>query len=605
MDKGLETSKISSSGDPTGRTLHPATGQTVAKILVTDLCTESQSNDISEVQALIEENKVLKAQFRELKKDSECYRQEMEKKLQEKEKELSRLNLRITREIMDMNIDVLPGIMGNQENIMAIGNTGPKTPSETNSYNNSVVQCFVNVREIMWNHTISEELKKAKAEMARRIAEEEMGIDMLPEIIGNQENIMATGNTGPKILSERSSHNDSAVQVVQAICLGTEPQELNNSSDQAPSMPTNLEMFSMVTRRTVAQQKETLYKISEQQKGMGMRKKVPEENDYLPWIPIKREKKEDELSSQNWKVEFLGTEVAVQKPRKCDHVTRLLNAWRVNLEIDDVMLEIGPSRLTVGDLWTLLPPLEAEQCSLVTSSIRNFVGGWLVDKVVEAVLWKFTLQYDGLFCADSTLAEIVEKGLSTSSLWSGESFSNITRIFVPIMARRIHWTLLVLDKSKAARYYFDPLAGDFQREISPLTDPPLASRINKISGVTDTRTGWLSLSWPCIEPVHFKQKDGYNCGILICLFARCLCEGSSVDANFDVATERARITSMIFGCCYDDILERNINVCKVCRDSDGEDAEMRKRCGSCKQLFHASCIKVDSKTLSGYFVCPC
>lgn len=601
MDKGLETSKISSSGDPTGRTLHPATGQTVAKILVTDLCTESQSNDISEVQALIEENKVLKAQFRELKKDSECYRQEMEKKLQEKEKELSRLNLRITREIMDMNIDVLPGIMGNQENIMAIGNTGPKTPSETNSYNNSVVQCFVNVREIMWNHTISEELKKAKAEMARRIAEEQMGIDMLPGIMGNQENIMATGNTGPKILSERSSHNDSAVQ---AICLGTEPQELNNSSgnDQAPSMPTNLEMFSMVTRRTVAQQKETLYKISEQQKGMGMRKKVPEENDYLPWIPIKREKKEDELSSLNWKVEFLGTEVAVQKPRKCDHVTRLLNARRVNLGIDNVMLEIGPSRLTVGDLWTLLPPHVAAQYSSVTSSIGNFVGGWLVDKVVEAVLWKFTLQFDGLFCADSTLAEIVENGLSTSSLWSGESFSNITRIFVPIIARRIHWTLLVLDKSKAARYYFDPLAGDFQREISPLTDPPLASRINKISRVTDTKTRWRSLSWPCIEPVHFKQKDGYNCGILICLFARCLCEGSSVDANFDVATERARITSMIFGCCYDDILERNINVCKVCRDSDGKDW---RRCGSCKQLFHASCIKVDSKTLSGYFFCPC
>ena len=38
---------------------------------------------------------------------------------------------------------------------------------------------------------------------------------MLPGIMGNQENIMATGNTGPKILSERSSHNDSAVQVVQ------------------------------------------------------------------------------------------------------------------------------------------------------------------------------------------------------------------------------------------------------------------------------------------------------------------------------------------------------------------------------------------------------
>ena len=95
----------------------------------------------------------------------------------------------------------------------------------------------------------------------------------------------------------------------------------------------------------------------------------------------KREKKEDELSSLNWKVEFLGTEVAVQKPRKCDHVTRFLNARRVNLGIDNVMLEIGPSRLTVGDLWTLLPPHVAAQYSSVTSSIGNFVGGWLVDKV--------------------------------------------------------------------------------------------------------------------------------------------------------------------------------------------------------------------------------
>ena len=64
-------------------------------------------------------------------------------------------------------------------------------------------------------------------------------------------------------------------------------------------------------------------------------------------------------------------------------------------------------------------------------------------QVVEAVLWKFTRQYDGLFCADSTVAEIVEKGGSTSLLWSGESFSNITRIFVPIMIRGMHWTLLV------------------------------------------------------------------------------------------------------------------------------------------------------------------
>ena len=44
------------------------------------------------------------------------------------------------------------------------------------------------------------------------------------------------------------------------------------------------------------------------------------------------------------------------------------------------------------------------------------------------------------------------------------------------------WLLVlkVLDESKAARYYFDPLAGDVQREISPSKKSPLASLINEI-----------------------------------------------------------------------------------------------------------------------------
>ena len=38
------------------------------------------------------------------------------------------------------------------------------------------------------------------------------------------------------------------------------------------------------------------------------------------------------------------------------------------------------------------------------------------------------------------------------------------------------------------------------------------------SGVADIKTGWLSQSWPCIEPVsHFSQKDDYNCGVIFCL----------------------------------------------------------------------------------------
>ena len=70
-----------------------------------------------------------------------------------------------------------------------------------------------------------------------------------------------------------------------------------------------------------------------------------------------------------------------QRIWKCDPVTCLLNAKGVNLGIQYVMLEIGPSRLTVGDQWTLLPPHVAVQHSSETSSIKYFVGGWLMDKV--------------------------------------------------------------------------------------------------------------------------------------------------------------------------------------------------------------------------------
>ena len=67
----------------------------------------------------------------------------------------------------------------------------------------------------------------------------------------------------------------------------------------------------------------------------------------------------------------------------------------------------------------------------------------LLYQVVEAVLWKSTQQYNGLFCADSTLGKIVKLGRNTRLVWSGESFSNVTRIFVPLVKSGNHWTLLV------------------------------------------------------------------------------------------------------------------------------------------------------------------
>lgn len=263
------------------------------------------------------------------------------------------------------------------------------------------------------------------------------------------------------------------------------------------------------------------------------------------------------------------------------------------------MLVIGSIRLTVVDLWTVLLPHEAMQYFPEPRSINGYCEGWLTGKVVLAVLETFTQQYDGVNYAYYTLADIKEGRPNTTLEWAGESFSNITMIFVLFIVSKSHWNLLVLHKTTEIRFYFEPLAGNFERVISPSTDPSLASQIDEISKVADTKTGWRSRKWRCIEPMHYPQKDNYNCGPLICHFARCLCEGSSLVAEFDGKAERARIMSMLFRFCYSDIFERKINVCKVCHNDDGKAQLKCQRCGQC---FHASCVKVDSSNAP--FACP-
>ena len=62
---------------------------------------------------------------------------------------------------------------------------------------------------------------------------------------------------------------------------------------------------------------------------------------------------------------------------------------------------------------------------------------------MEAVIWRQSLHHPDVFVADTTLAEIVNRGSSTRLLWSGVSFANISKIFVPVNKSGNHWTLLV------------------------------------------------------------------------------------------------------------------------------------------------------------------
>ena len=71
---------------------------------------------------------------------------------------------------------------------------------------------------------------------------------------------------------------------------------------------------------------------------------------------------------------------------KCDPVSRLVNARRVGLGINDVMLLVGPARLSVSDLRTPIPLNISSRHSSFATSTKGFVkAGSVVDKVFFAV----------------------------------------------------------------------------------------------------------------------------------------------------------------------------------------------------------------------------
>ncbi|KAK3747906.1 hypothetical protein QZH41_010209 [Actinostola sp. cb2023] len=151
----------------------------------------------------------------------------------------------------------------------------------------------------------------------------------------------------------------------------------------------------------------------------------------------------------------------------------------------------------------------------------------------------------------------------------------------------------------------DPMNGRTSKKITIASQPSLTILINKISKIADSKTRWGSSKWPCIEPVHYKQltNDHYNCGVIICLFARCLCKEQDFNLFFNMTQERQRITSDIFGSCFNDVNERKAAICKECICDDGDDDWIGY--DACVQFYHASCLDISySEALSIYFTCP-
>lgn len=156
----------------------------------------------------------------------------------------------------------------------------------------------------------------------------------------------------------------------------------------------------------------------------------------------------------------------------------------------DVMLEIGPVKITVSDLWTVLDPSEvtAAEAARIQTGVAQFLPGWLTDAVNDIFqpmhpiiilymmicLFIFRLQdlfpiipyfsqffsrigyrriYNTVLAGQCYLSEIVRRGSSTRRTWADVNFSRIELILLPSNFSGNHWTLFVSVKSNLSRCF--------------------------------------------------------------------------------------------------------------------------------------------------------
>ena len=81
--------------------------------------------------------------------------------------------------------------------------------------------------------------------------------------------------------------------------------------------------------------------------------------------------------------------------------------------------------------------------AVLLTFLHKMLSFFIFSKVIVAVLWRLTLIHRNISVADTTMAEMVKRHSSTRLLWSGENFTQISKIFIPMNKSGNHRTLLV------------------------------------------------------------------------------------------------------------------------------------------------------------------
>ncbi|XP_046567032.1 uncharacterized protein LOC124275490 [Haliotis rubra] len=194
-----------------------------------------------------------------------------------------------------------------------------------------------------------------------------------------------------------------------------------------------------------------------------------------------------------------------------------------NRQLDDIVVSIGPYRVSKLDILTIAPRLPKETEDQMRDKIEKemrWTVGWVNDQIINAFLYVLC---QGRECKERNVAlstQVIEGWRNFKSgrshrvaLLRKEKLSDAEKVFIPIHRQGSHWTLLVLDVQTKQMRFYDPMNRTFDEEVVNITREYMEYRLQNVPD-------------DAIDPTHFNvevghgyttQKDTISCGVYVCI----------------------------------------------------------------------------------------
>lgn len=248
--------------------------------------------------------------------------------------------------------------------------------------------------------------------------------------------------------------------------------------------------------------------------------------------------------------------------------------------IHDHVLYFGKSEsITFVALKTLDPHLSAVECSSLNTVAFRFTKGWLHEDVIDAYLFHLCSGNDRvrpLKCCFANFLKTRSDSDSARKILSREISESVETLLIPTNITDIHWILIVLKPKLGEIHVYDPETKNCSQDYLAFI-PRITTLVNDLYKIKRV--------WNIKIPPHAMQKDGINCGVFVCFYAKEIVHETR-SPLFNINEFRKSMYLVITGNCLQN-LNYSTKLCVKCKKTV---PKKHVTCENCHQPYHIKCL---------------